>query len=346
MSEVGQVISAGAGLLNDHFNRKYNAREAERNREFQREEREAAQQFNIDMWNMNNEYNSLSSQVDRAVDAGFSPNAILEGGSQESSMVQTSPMAGAQSSFQSSMSPVLAGLSKTLAETDLIKQQARGQALSNSFDAQSMESRLKLIDKNVEGISTTIKKDLAEIGKTDIETKTLKKAFEYFADFQDVELDVRLAELNKLRNENLKVVEEIKNTKKQGTLLDKQAQIADEQIESLSQDNELKSLEVEISQVTGIPVGTPESDAVLYMWATGSLPDYVRDVRTPLERSSWRPTDYAVPSGLYDFGFDPSKGVKSPSRVFDDYEVAKTLQETYDIQLPRIRGRGFGRAIR
>ena len=62
INPVGTVINAAgkriAGWMNDD-EQKFNASEAEKNRQFQTSERLAAQEFNEEMWNKNNEYNSI-----------------------------------------------------------------------------------------------------------------------------------------------------------------------------------------------------------------------------------------------------------------------------------------------
>ena len=53
-----------------------NNEQAQINRDFQREERLAAQEYELDMWNRNNEYNSPHAQLERYKQAGINPNAM------------------------------------------------------------------------------------------------------------------------------------------------------------------------------------------------------------------------------------------------------------------------------
>lgn len=57
----------------------YNTSEREAAQAYNTSEREAAQQFNLDMWNRENEYNDPRAQMERMVAAGINPNAVAQG---------------------------------------------------------------------------------------------------------------------------------------------------------------------------------------------------------------------------------------------------------------------------
>lgn len=96
---VGGAIDFGLGSLGSIFTNRWAARQAELNRQFQREERLATQQFNIDMWNMENEYNTPKNQLQRLIDAGVNPNSYFNNMSNVASGApKSSPMSGAQAS--------------------------------------------------------------------------------------------------------------------------------------------------------------------------------------------------------------------------------------------------------
>lgn len=66
---LGQLTSGGAGLLGGFLNYKYNSWLADKQN-----------QFNIDMWNRTNEYNSPQAQMQRFKEAGLNPNLIYGNG--------------------------------------------------------------------------------------------------------------------------------------------------------------------------------------------------------------------------------------------------------------------------
>ena len=126
----GMLSTLGGGLFNLGQN-DYNSREANENRQFQREERLASQQFNLDMWNLNNKYNSPVEQLKRAQAAGINPNDAINGmQGATSTPVTTSPMPGNMASSSGSIASNL--LTQDAVLKNLI-QDAKGKEIQNSF---------------------------------------------------------------------------------------------------------------------------------------------------------------------------------------------------------------------
>lgn len=99
------MISAGGSLLGGLFGignqratiKAQQAMQREQNA-WQTSEREAAQRWNLDMWNRENEYNSATAQRQRLEDAGLNPYMMMSGGDAGSaSSLTTSPMSAAAS---------------------------------------------------------------------------------------------------------------------------------------------------------------------------------------------------------------------------------------------------------
>ena len=113
---LGTMISLSVSNKSQRDEMKYNAEQAQINRDFQREEREQSQEFEVDMWNKNNEYNSIGSQLERAKAAGVSPNAVIGGNytTVASQPVTTSPANGSQASYSSGLPSSLAGLGSSM----------------------------------------------------------------------------------------------------------------------------------------------------------------------------------------------------------------------------------------
>ena len=76
---VGSLYGADKAAQTARKDREFNAEQAQLDREYQTQERLATQEWNEQMWNKNNEYNSMSSQMQRALEAGVNPNALLGG---------------------------------------------------------------------------------------------------------------------------------------------------------------------------------------------------------------------------------------------------------------------------
>lgn len=68
------IGSAIAGLGQGVFNTLSSAHQNEKNRQFALQQQRFQNQFNLDMWNRQNAYNSPASQVQRLMQAGLNPN--------------------------------------------------------------------------------------------------------------------------------------------------------------------------------------------------------------------------------------------------------------------------------
>lgn len=96
---IGAGIDYGFGWLSSLFGNAAAARQAELNRNFQREERLATQEWNLEQWNRENEYNTPKNQLQRMLDAGINPNSGMNNISNVApGSVRTSPMSGSQAS--------------------------------------------------------------------------------------------------------------------------------------------------------------------------------------------------------------------------------------------------------
>lgn len=353
------LMSAGVGAFTGVGESYYNAQEAEKNRDFQREERIATQEFNLDMWNMNNEYNSLSSQIDRAKEAGVNPNAILGNGSNVASQpVKTTPMSGAQASYSSGMPAALLSQAKTIAEIEKIKAETKGKNLENDFFQKTFDERVKQVGLETEKLSTEMQKDLADIGKTDIETKTLEKSFEYLGRMNETELQLMNQELTNLYNQNEKVIQEIiTELKKQENIdastrnINMDTQHTAHEIVNLDQktmteianteksyyEMTIKRLEAGVSKATSIPIGTPEFQAQYWLFITGHLQSYIDNVVAPTEQATWKPRDWEMPYSNYHRsirGFQGYKGIFNPTKLGSDWDYMQQGSEIFENIVP------------
>lgn len=84
------IGSAIAGLGQGLYNTLSSAHQNEKNRQFALQQQRLQNQFNFDMWNRQNAYNSPSSQVQRLMQAGLNPNlAYSQLGSGEAGSLQS-----------------------------------------------------------------------------------------------------------------------------------------------------------------------------------------------------------------------------------------------------------------
>ena len=78
---VGDVASAIGNTVSTNKTNKTNMAINQMNNEFNATEAEKARQFQLDMWNKTNEYNTASSQRQRLEEAGLNPYLMMNGGS-------------------------------------------------------------------------------------------------------------------------------------------------------------------------------------------------------------------------------------------------------------------------
>lgn len=220
MSVWSAVLNAGAGLvsaLNPFASRheareqqreenKFNAEQAQINREFQREERLQTQAYNEMMWNKNNEYNSPSNQLQLAMNAGINPNTFIGGlNGRTNGPVTSSPMSGSQASIGGSIASGLllhdAQVANLFASARKAESEAKGQEIANSFAPSLNDNMIKKAQA-----------EIAELGSrkgfTDAQTKQIEELLpllkgkneQEIANMQ-AEFDVLFAELEKIRKE-------------------------------------------------------------------------------------------------------------------------------------------------
>ena len=78
---VGDVVSSIGNAVSTNKTNKANMAINQMNNEFNASEAEKARQFQLDMWNKTNEYNSASAQRSRLAAAGLNPYLMMNGGS-------------------------------------------------------------------------------------------------------------------------------------------------------------------------------------------------------------------------------------------------------------------------
>ena len=149
---VGNIASAIGNASSTNKTNKTNMAINQMNNDFNAAEAEKARQFQIDMWNRTNEYNSASAQRSRLEAAGLNPYLMMNGGS--AGISQSSG-----SSVPSSAAPPLAmqrqdfsGLSNTLSSALQIANQTK----ATNANVQALQSQKSLCDAQANSILSNV----------------------------------------------------------------------------------------------------------------------------------------------------------------------------------------------
>ena len=92
---VGQVASSIGNAISTNKTNKTNMAINQMNNEFNAAEAEKARQFQLEMWNRTNEYNSPSAARQRRSEAGYNPYLGFEDSGTASSAGSTAPASAA-----------------------------------------------------------------------------------------------------------------------------------------------------------------------------------------------------------------------------------------------------------
>ena len=149
---VGDVASAIGNVASTNKTNKTNMAINQMNNEFNAAEAEKARQFQLDMWNRTNVYNSASSQRQRLSEAGLNPYLMMNGGS--AGVAQSSG-----STSPASAAPPLAmqrqdfsGLSNTLSTALQIANQTK----ETNANVQTLQSQKSLYDAQANSILSNV----------------------------------------------------------------------------------------------------------------------------------------------------------------------------------------------
>lgn len=227
----------------------FNAGQAQLNRDFQRAERLETQEFNQEMWERNNQYNSPKQQLARAQEAGINPNLIADSmGRSVSNPVTSSPMSGSMASSSASIASGLLLQQSQIANMNAQTRKAESEA--NINEQQYAYNNVTFNDR-VQSLKYANDETKARLNKIVADTDIQKQLYEFLAHKNDEELKL-------LRQQFEKTAVEIQNLKKQGDYIDVQTQGHGIQ-------NSLAELQLKFSQESGIPMGTDWTEA---LWKT------------------------------------------------------------------------------
>lgn len=342
IAQLNSTISQKKALKEAQKDRDFNAEQAKIARDWQREEREATQAFNLDMWNRNNAYNSPAEQLKRMKEAGLNPNALGGGASVPSQTISSNPMSGASASTTAS-----GGVASGLLTRDAALLSAMGQfyqSMSQSSlnkqqydwnDATQTERYNALMKDNIIKDAHTTKL-LADANLSDVSADVHRETISILTRKSEAELKLMNEQLNKLRNESLSIIQDTKykkaltdTEKERRELVDAQTyesisrhglqegQMAGQELANEGKETENALLEIKktFSSITGIPLDTPEFLFSYNMWKNGSFLDYVNHCINKFNENFYQTAGGAVGSILNVRSFNPPKtGTLNPRR--------------------------------
>lgn len=225
---VGGALAAAGGIASSVINAKSQRSAMNDQMAWQESMNEQQQEWLEGMWNKNNLYNAPSAQMSRLMDAGVNPNnaaASIAGasGAGNSVMPQQPQTPSAPSGFSPYFSNIgedaLGGamyakqLEKIKADIENVKADTANKTALT--EGQNLQNSVFLTTWNVEQAGRAANIDL---------TKAQAEQIKYNTDvILPQQSEINQETINNLKGAGLKLVEEIRNTKKQGMLIDEQA---------------------------------------------------------------------------------------------------------------------------
>ena len=207
---AGTAYGTNTGRAEAALEREFNAQQAALNRDFQTSEREAAQQFNFDMWNLNNQYNSPAEQLKRAREAGISPLALFGSNYNQavSQPISTNPSLGNAASasgagaFAASLLSQYGNIGSAM--SDIYESMSRADATNYDtfFQRKTEEDRIKHLKASINLTDANVQEVLSQAGLNDVNKATFENALEWAGKFNPVQLQKMTEEVNLFRTRN------------------------------------------------------------------------------------------------------------------------------------------------
>lgn len=254
LPEVLALLGAGQSVGNMILQGDQN----KRNRNFAREQYYRQRQDALADWNMQNEYNSPRSQMQRYQEAGLNPNLIY-GQMQTAQPVRQSSASGSQGE-----APQLRAAEHFMQMYDLQRTSAQTDLLEKQVKVAEEEAKLK----GIQGYATLINAGLGEA-----KTKQIMYDMGYKEEFRPISMDTKKAQLENIKaqtagtvartqftldeNERQRVMlqpnlerqlEEIARIKVQNRQTALTMQEIQQRIENLKKDGKLKDYEINLNQ--------------------------------------------------------------------------------------------------
>lgn len=238
---MSAILDFGLGLLGSGFDylfgsaqqkrqNEFNAEQAQLNRDFQTSEREASQQWNLEQWQRENEYNSPVQQMARMKEAGINPNvAIGQLANSGSGSVRTSPQSGASASSVGMFSSGFGQAFQRYNQTRLINSQidktnaeTQGLGIDNSNKQRQYDDAHEESVKQRDNLDKLSRKYGLEADLTDISLSMTKQELQFQTDAFKTKLD--------------QLEQDLKNSQEQGKLITEQVETEQAKQDNLAAD--------------------------------------------------------------------------------------------------------------
>lgn len=149
---IGDVVSSIGNAVSTNKTNKTNMAINQMNNEFNAAEAEKARQFQLDMWNRANDYNSASSQRSRLEEAGLNPYLMMNGGSAGTAQSSGSSAPASASPPLSMQRQDFSGLGNTLSSALQIANQTK----ETNANVQTLQSQKSLYDAQANNILSNV----------------------------------------------------------------------------------------------------------------------------------------------------------------------------------------------
>ena len=149
---VGQIASSIGDAVSTNKTNKTNMAINQMNNEFNAAEAEKARQFQLDMWNKTNEYNTASAQRQRLEEAGLNPYLMMNGGSAGTAQSSGSTSPASAAPPLSMQRQDFSGISNSLSSALQIANQTK----ETNANVQTLQSQKSLYDAQANSILSNV----------------------------------------------------------------------------------------------------------------------------------------------------------------------------------------------
>lgn len=205
LAGIGSLIGGGISAISQNNTNKTNLQIARETNRANRQNQEYQNEWNLNMWNRQNEYNDPSAQRQRLEDAGLNPIFYGLDGTGNAGALQSAPFE-AQNGFPMQNSG-----------------QFIGQSVANAFNAYS-DAYLKKAQADNLNADTESKK--AQTIGQDLDNQLKSATLGSNIQIGNLQLPVTKELLNKYKNENSVLVQQVENLKKEYDQMNNQIALA------------------------------------------------------------------------------------------------------------------------
>lgn len=324
LSFAGTLASVESSKSMQNKELQYNAEQAGINRDWQTNERIAAQEYYTDLFNQANEWNSIGSELERGRAAGVSPSAIISGKFNSPSAQPSMPHVGSGSQASTSSGGAI-GSALVGAMPNMLN--ATGSFVKNMTDSFVARDMLGLnkqyISSQIHGNYAKIKETLSNAGVADATEAQIYQSMRWAEGLNAAEQQRRIAQSTLYYNQCADILSMIEFRKAQATNLEFQnanlagqtylsyvqgnkvnieaaiaeiygSQIAIEEITQEQLETIESRIRVGLAQVLGAPVNSSDFALTYNVWKKGELPTYCSDVLYPINQAGWKPNDHVI----------------------------------------------------